>query len=169
MNHVLPELDRRKTQRAVEAIFEKYRIYKTITFEVREASITASYTERFHGPTNVTSDQTAQVAVYNVDMPAARQRYCEMIESIVERLGEREQLLIRERYMKQDDVFDYKVYNYIFDPPVSKDTYVKIRSKAFYKLALVLAELGLLSLDTLVKPITRLKKSEEAQAVGAGQ
>ena len=35
MNPLLPELDRRKTQSAVEAIFEKYRIYKTITFEVR--------------------------------------------------------------------------------------------------------------------------------------
>lgn len=92
MNPFLPELDRRKTQHAVEAIFEKYRIYKTITFEVREVSVTASYTERFHGPTNVTSDQTAKVAIYNVDVPAARKQYCETIESIVERLGEREQL-----------------------------------------------------------------------------
>lgn len=139
---ILPELDRRKTQSAVEAIFEKYRIYKTITFEVRETSVTASYTERFHGPTNVTSDQTAAVAIYNVDMPAARKQYCEIIESIVERLGEREQTLIRERYMKQDDVFDYKVYNHILEPPVSKDTYTKIRTRAFYKLALALADRG---------------------------
>ncbi|ANY74509.1 ArpU family phage packaging/lysis transcriptional regulator [Paenibacillus ihbetae] len=167
MNHMLPELDRRKTQYAIEAVFEKYRIYKTITFEMREASVTASYTERFHGPTNVTSDQTAKVAIYNVDMPAARKHYCETIESIVERLGAREQLLIRERYMKQDDVYDYKVYNHIFDPPVSKDTYVKIRTRAFYKMALVLADLGMLPLDTLVKPLTRLKKNEGAEAVGA--
>lgn len=151
MNPFLPELDRRKTQSAVEAIFEKYRIYKTITFEVREASVTASYTERFHGPTNVTSDQTASVAIYNVDMPAARKQYCEIIESIVERLGEREQTLIRERYMKQDDVFDYKVYNHILEPPVSKDTYTKIRTRAFYKLALALADRGLLKLQELEK------------------
>lgn len=166
MNAMLPELDRRKTQYAIEAVFEKYRIYKTITFEVREASVTASYTERFHGPTNTTSDQTAKVAIYNVDMPAARKRYCETIESIVDRLGEREQLLVRERYMKQDDVYDYKVYNHLFDPPVSKDTYMKIRSRAFYKLALVLADLELLSLDALIKPVTRLKKNEEAYAMG---
>ncbi|RAR41963.1 ArpU family phage packaging/lysis transcriptional regulator [Paenibacillus sp. MDMC362] len=153
MNPFLPELDRRKTQSAVEAIFEKYRIYKTITFEVREASVTASYTERFHGPTNVTSDQTASVAIYNVDMPAARKQYCEIIESIVERLGEREQTLIRERYMKQDDVFDYKVYNHILEPPVSKDTYTKIRTRAFYKLALALADRGLLKLQELDKSV----------------
>lgn len=151
MNPFLPELDRRKTQSAVEAIFEKYRIYKTITFEVRETSVTASYSERFHGPTNVTSDQTASVAIYNVDMPAARKQYCEIIESIVERLGEREQTLIRERYMKQDDVFDYKVYNHILEPPVSKDTYTKIRTRAFYKLALALADRGLLKLQELDK------------------
>ena len=82
------------------------------------------------------------VAIYNVDMPAARKQYCEIIESIVERLGEREQTLIRERYMKQDDVFDYKVYNHILEPPVSKDTYTKIRTRAFYKLALALADRG---------------------------
>jgi len=151
MDQMLPQLDRRKTQAAVEAILEKYRIYKTITFEVREASVTPSYTERFHGPTNVTSDQTAQVAVYNVDAPAARQTYCRMIESIVERLGEREQTLIRERYMKEDDVFDYKVYNYVLDPPVSKDTYTKIRTRAFYKMALAFADRGLLTLSELQK------------------
>lgn len=151
MNPFLPELDRRKTQYAVEAVLEKYRIYRTITFEVREASTTASYTERFHGPTNVTSDQTAKVAVYNVDVPAERKQYCEMIELIVARLNEREQQLIKERYMKQDEVFDYKVYNHILEPPVSKDTYTKIRTRAFYKMALALADRGLLKLNELEK------------------
>ncbi|GAB6927057.1 ArpU family transcriptional regulator [Paenibacillus sp. JCM 10914] len=151
MNPILPELDKRRTQQAVEALFEKYRIYKTITFEIREVSVTASYTERFHGPTNVTSDQTAQAAIYNVDVPAARQHYCQTIEMMVDRLSEREQLLIRERYMKQDDVYDYKVYNHILDPPVSKDTYTRIRARAFYKLALAFADRGLLELQELQK------------------
>lgn len=34
---------------------------------------------------------------------------------------------------------------------MSKDTYVKIRSKAFYKMALALADLQLLSLAALTK------------------
>lgn len=54
MELMLPELDRRKTQTAVEAALEKYRIYKTIAFEEREVMVTASYAERFHGATNVT-------------------------------------------------------------------------------------------------------------------
>ncbi|OWA34514.1 transcriptional regulator [Saccharibacillus sp. O16] len=146
----LPKLDRRKTQAAIEGAMEKYRIYKTITFEEREARLTSSYQEAPSGYTGTTSDSTARTAIYNVDMPAARAAYCERIERIVERLNDRERLLVRERYMKQDDVFDYKVYNHIFDPPVSKDTYVKIRTGAFYKIALSLSALGLLPLENLL-------------------
>ncbi|WP_322923201.1 ArpU family phage packaging/lysis transcriptional regulator [Paenibacillus campi] len=156
----LPELDRRQTRTAVEAVFEKYRIYKTITFEVRETSVTASYEARMHRPTHMTSDPTAGAAIYNVDTPAARRAYCERIEAIVARLGEREQLLIRERYLKQDDVFDYKVYNYLFDPPISKDTYVKIRSKAFYKLALAFADNSMIHLDELAPAKKRVRRTD---------
>ncbi len=156
----LPELDRRQTRTAVEAVFEKYRIYKTITFEIRETSLTASYEARMHGPTNVTSDPTAGAAIYNVDTPAARRAYCERVEAIVARLSEREQLLIRERYLKQDDVFDYKVYSHLFDPPISKDTYVKIRSKAFYKLALAFADSSMIRLDELAPAKKRTRRAD---------
>lgn len=136
----LPELDRKKTQAAVEAAMEKYRIFKTITFEEREASITASYSERFHGPTNQTSDQTADIAIHNVDEPAFRRSYCERIERAVKRLPRLERFLIEERYLSEDSEYitDYNLYCHKFQPPISKDTYAKIRWKAFYKLALSL-------------------------------
>ncbi|QHZ50015.1 phage transcriptional regulator, ArpU family [Paenibacillus phage phiERICV] len=137
-NCFLPELDRKKTQELLEAEFEKYRIFKTITFEEKEASTTSSYTERFHGPTNVTSDQTADIAVYNVDTQAARKAHIQRIDRAVSRLHPKEQLLIRERYLKHDYVYDYVIYNQIFNPPISERTYYKIRWKAFYKLALAL-------------------------------
>lgn len=154
----LPELDRRRTQITIENMLEKYRIFKTVTFEAREASTTYSYAERFHGPTNVTSDQTAAVATHNVDVPAARRAYCAAIDSVVERLDTREQQLVRERYMRRDEMYDYTIYNHVFDPPVSKDTYVKIRSKAFYKMALALGDLGLLSLTPLMKSSSKTSK-----------
>ncbi|WP_172199875.1 ArpU family phage packaging/lysis transcriptional regulator [Saccharibacillus qingshengii] len=162
MEHALdlPKLDRRKTQAAIEGAMEKYRMYKTITFEAREARITSSYNEVPSGFTGTLSDSTAAAAVYNVDMPAARAAYCERIERIVERLNERERLLLRERYMKQDDVFDYKVYNHVFDPPVSKDTYVKVRTAAFYKMALMLSATGMLELDGLLAKAAEGKKRE---------
>lgn len=138
MSFELPELDRKKTQDAVEAALEKYRLFKTITFEEREASITASYSERFHGPTNQTSDQTANIAIYNVDTQAARRAYCERIERAVRRLHPKERLLIEERYMKSAYVYDYVVYNQIFNPAISAGTYAKLRRNAFYQLALML-------------------------------
>ncbi|MBT2293240.1 transcriptional regulator [Paenibacillus albidus] len=147
----LPELDRRLTQVAIENMLEKYRIFKTVTFEAKEAGTTYSYTERFHGPTHTVTDQTAAIAAHNVDVPAARRAYCAAIDSVVERLDSREQQLVRERYMKKDELYDYTIYNHVFDPPVSKDTYVKIRSKAFYKMALALTDLGMLSLEALLK------------------
>lgn len=156
----LPELDRRRTQVAIENMLEKYRIFKTVTFEAREASTTYSYIERFHGATNSISDQTATIASYNVDIPAARRAYCSAIDSVVERLDTREQQLVRERYMKRDETYDYTIYNHVFDPPVSKDTYVKIRSKAFYKMALAFTDLGLLSLQSLLKAAPKLEKEK---------
>lgn len=161
----LPKLDRRKTQAAIEGAMEKYRIYKTITFEEKEARLTSSYQETPSGYTGTVSDSTARTAIYNVDMPGARAAYCERIERIVERLNERERLLVRERYMKQDDVFDYKVYNHIFDPPISKDTYVKVRTGAFYKMALSLSAMGLLPLeDLLAKSGESARKKNERRA-----
>lgn len=157
----LPELDRRLTQVAIENMLEKYRIFKTVTFEAKEAAVTYSYTERFHGATNSVSDQTGAIATYNVDVPAARRAYCEMIDSVVERLTQREQQLVRERYMRREESYDYTIYNHVFDPPVSKDTYVKIRSKAFYKMALALADLQLLSLASLVKPPASAAKAKK--------
>ena len=112
--------------------------------------MTASYTERFHGPTNVTSDQTAAVAIYNVDMPAARKQYCETIESIVERLGEGadpDSGTVHEtgRRIRLQSVQPYPraagQQGHVHEDP----------HPGFYKLALALADRGLLKLQELEK------------------
>lgn len=100
----LPELDRRRTQVAIESMLEKYRIFKTVTFEAKEASTTYSYTERFHGPTNTVTDQTAAIASYNVDIPAARRAYCSAIDSVVETRYERTATGTGKVYEKRRDV-----------------------------------------------------------------
>ncbi|MBU5444333.1 ArpU family phage packaging/lysis transcriptional regulator [Paenibacillus sp. MSJ-34] len=130
----LRELDRKRTKAAVEDALEKYRFFKTVTFEIRETAVTASYTERLHGRTNETSDKTADVAVYNVDEPERRKQYCERIERIIERLPHREKLLIQEM-VKPDRVYNYVVYNQIFDPPISEYTFYKLKWEAFKMIA----------------------------------
>lgn len=133
----MQDLDRKRTQAAVEDALEKYRFFKTITFEVREAKTTASYQERLHGPTHVTSDQTSSIALYNVDEPERRKQYCERIEQIIERLPQREMLLMSQ-LIKKDRVYNYVVYNQIFDPPISEYTFYKIKWEATKKLAYAL-------------------------------
>lgn len=139
----LPEIDRKRTQEAVEGVFEQYRMYKFLSFEEREASITSSATERFHGPTNVTSDQTASIAIHNVDTQAKQKNFCERIERVVRRMPRMERFLIEERYMtfEHDYITDQHIYNHVFQPQISEGRYRQIRWRAFYKLA---ADLNLL-------------------------
>ncbi|MES1038971.1 ArpU family phage packaging/lysis transcriptional regulator [Peribacillus simplex] len=134
----LPELDRKATQLAVEAELEKYRLYKYLIFEEREASITTSPEIRYHGPTNQTGDQTGSIAIYNADQQRYRKDFCERIERAVCRLPKMERFLIEERYMSKDGDYltDFNVYCHKFQPPISAMTYSKIRWKAFYRLAL---------------------------------
>lgn len=132
----LPELDRKRTKQAVEAAFEKYRIIKTVTFDEREPSTTAGYSDMPRSYTGVTTDQTAQIAIHNTDVPNMRRMYCERIEKAVKRLPAIEQKIIRARYMEDDYVFDYQVYQITLG--ISEMTYTKRRWKAFYKLALAL-------------------------------
>lgn len=133
----LPELDRKETQKAVESTLAKYRLFKYLTHDEREASTTASY-ELQEGKGSGISDQTAQVAISNVDEQKKRKEFCERIERAVKRLPPMERFLIEQRYMQEDAEYitDYKVYSFKFQPPISGVTYATIRWKAFYKLAL---------------------------------
>jgi ArpU family phage transcriptional regulator len=136
LSFLSPELDLKRTQEAVETALEKYRLYKLTDFEPREAAITPGYNERFHGNTNVTSDQTASVGIYNVDAPNMQRQYCERLERVVRRLSHKERTIIEERYMKDDYVRDIEVYARIM--PMDIKTYMKYRRSAFYKLAFAL-------------------------------
>lgn len=138
MSFELPELDRKATQKAVEAALEKYRIFKYITYDDKEVSVTSHIDEIGGGKSNLTSDKTADVAIHNADEKERRRQYCERIERAVKRLSKMERFLIEERYMSEEAEYitDYNVYCHKFQPPISHMTYYKIRWKAFYKLAL---------------------------------
>ncbi|MDT2288493.1 hypothetical protein P7H17_23985 [Paenibacillus larvae] len=65
-NCFLPELDRKKTQEALEAEFEKYRIFKTVTFEEKEVNIIQLPRTVSRSDEAVTSDSTANVTCAEV-------------------------------------------------------------------------------------------------------
>jgi len=149
----LPQLDNKKTKSAVEGIMEKYRLYKYVSFEEREASTTASWSDTPKGFTGTKSDQTANIAIHNVDQRAARKSFCERVERAVNELPKMERFLIQKRYMTNDSdyITDHHVYNFEFQPPRSKDTYGKIRNKAFYRLILKFDDLNILRLSDVSK------------------
>lgn len=133
----LPELDRRETQRAVEDALEKARIFRQIGFEPREQKITQSYTKREHsGSTNVINKPVEDIAIHNVDVPEQRRKHVERVEWAVKRLGSKERQLIIGRYLEDDYVTDYEVYNNTLH--ISESSYYRIKWRAFYKLAFAL-------------------------------
>ncbi|MFD5020057.1 ArpU family phage packaging/lysis transcriptional regulator [Paenibacillus sp. NPDC058367] len=134
----LPEIDREATQAAVEDAFERYRICKFLTFEEREAATTATWSDTPRSETGTTPDQTAGIAIHNVDSLVARKDFCEKIERVVCRLPRMEKFLIETKYMSNDHdyITNERVYSLEFAPPISSGTYSKLRWKAFYKLAL---------------------------------
>ncbi|MEB4785013.1 ArpU family phage packaging/lysis transcriptional regulator [Paenibacillus jamilae] len=150
----LQELDPKKTKSAVEGVLQKYRMYRYLVFEEREAGTTASYSDTPNGYTGTTSDQTAKIAVYNADVKEFRKSYCERVERAVNTLPKKEKLLIQKRYMTNDAdyITDGHVYNFEFQPPCNKDTYGKIRRKAFYRLILKLDDFKILRISEIFNP-----------------
>jgi ArpU family phage transcriptional regulator len=82
----LPEIDRKGTQAAVEAAMEKFRMFKFLSFEEREASTIAAWSDSPKGFTGTVSNQTANIAIYNVDNTTYRKEYCERVERVVKRM-----------------------------------------------------------------------------------
>lgn len=131
------EIDKRRTKDKVEHALEQYRIFKFVSFQRRQANMTASYSDMPRSNTGVTSDQTSSIAAYNVDEPEKRRLYCEEMESAVADLPEKERRLIELRYFDREAqyILDAKVY---VTMEISAPTYDKIRWRAFIKLALYL-------------------------------
>lgn len=159
-NEFVPDLDPKKMREAIEEVFRNYRLYKYLGFDSREASVTASYEDRPGGRTNVTSDQTASIAIHNVDQQAYRRSYCERVELAVKGLPRLEKFLIEERYTTSEAeyVTDQNVYNHKFSPPISETKYTKIRGKAFLRLVLKFDDLKLLQLTELAKEAGNCEK-----------
>ncbi|PQP82817.1 hypothetical protein C0Q44_15645 [Paenibacillus sp. PCH8] len=75
-----------------------------------------------------------------------REQYQRDVESAVNLLADEEKDLITHKFMVSEYIKDYQVYNFMIDPPISKDTFMKIRASAFYKLAILFQERGILQL-----------------------
>ncbi|QJD87594.1 transcriptional regulator [Cohnella herbarum] len=123
--------ERKEIQRIMERYLDTYREFKYQKFERKEVQITGSYEVRYHGNTNVTSDSTADIAVWNVFTQQQRLDYCERVERVVDKLSIKEMRLIRCRYMQREPILDKQAQRQL---QMSKFIYANNRDSAFTNL-----------------------------------
>lgn len=135
MNTMLPEIDIKETKKVVEAALEKYRVLLLTQNEEELPKVTATYSFVPPSTTNSFHSSTEDAAIRNIEREQARSKYLKRMVMAVNRLGYWERAILIQRYMLQDDVFDYQVYN---DLNFSERKYYRLKEKAFLKLALSL-------------------------------
>lgn len=131
----LPEINRDETKKNVESALEKYQIMLLMDPEECEPKITASFRLAPSAPTNEFNSTTENVALKKIEITERRRKYVEKIRRAVNRLNYQERTVIIDRYLNEDDVYDYEVYNRL---GFSERKYYRIKARAFYKLAFIL-------------------------------
>ncbi|EOP68306.1 ArpU family phage transcriptional regulator [Bacillus cereus VDM006] len=134
----LPKIDRKATQARVEEILENIRIHRQFGMIRNEMKVTVSCEVRYHGQTNVVGNPAEDVALANVVMSEREvklQRLSFQIDKALNRFSKNQRDIIVKRYLEDEEVFDYMVYNEI---GMSERTYRRNKVNAFYKLAFAL-------------------------------
>lgn len=131
----LPEIDRDATRNQVESALEKYKMYLLMDPSELEPKITSSFKLVPAAPNNQFHSSTEDTAVKKMDQEKHRKEYLMKIQKAVNRLAFQERSIIINRYLDNDEVYDYEVYN---DLGFSERKYYRIKARAFYKLAFIM-------------------------------
>ncbi|UGB31694.1 ArpU family phage packaging/lysis transcriptional regulator [Metabacillus sp. B2-18] len=132
----LPEIDRKETQLNVETAIETYRMYLLTIPEEKLPKVTASYSLIPPSNTNGFHSTTEDIAIDRVDYEREREEYIERFRKAVNRLSKREREAVILRYLGEEELFDYEVYNQM---GMSESYYHQnFKPRIFYKLALAL-------------------------------
>jgi len=135
MTFQLPEIDREETKKRVEAVLKKYRFYLLTVPEEKLPKVTMTYSLVPPAQTNGFYSSTETVVIDKVDFERERDEYMEWIRRGVNRLSPRERELIIKRYLSDEEMYDYELYN---EMGMSESKYYRLRARAFYKLAFIL-------------------------------
>ncbi|OWT52699.1 MULTISPECIES: ArpU family phage packaging/lysis transcriptional regulator [Bacillus] len=139
----LSKIDRAATQEKLESLLEEVRIYKQFGMVREEMKVTPSYEVRYHGPTNTVGNPLEDVALENIKRSEREQYLKNMsfrIDQFLSRLGNGragkiQRDIINKRYLEEEDICDYMIYNEI---GMAERTYRRWKSRAFYNLAFAL-------------------------------
>ncbi|MCR6854671.1 ArpU family phage packaging/lysis transcriptional regulator [Paenibacillus jamilae] len=139
----LPKIDRIATQKKLEGVLEKVRLYRQFGMMREEMKVTPSYEIRYHGPTNDVGNPLEDVAMANIQQ-SEHEKWLKLmsfrIDQFLSRLGNGnagriQRDIISKRYLEEEDVCDYMIYNEI---GMTERTYRRWKSRAFYNLAFAL-------------------------------
>ncbi|MEJ9148695.1 ArpU family phage packaging/lysis transcriptional regulator [Bacillus thuringiensis] len=139
----LSKIDRTATQEKLEGLLEEVRIYKQFGMVREEMKVTPSYEIREHGPIHTVGKPLEDVAIANIQQ-SKREEWLERMSVCIDqflnrlgngRAGSIQRDIIYKRYLEEEDICDYMVYNEI---GMSERTYRRWKSRAFYKLAFAL-------------------------------
>ncbi|OTW86284.1 ArpU family transcriptional regulator, partial [Bacillus thuringiensis serovar cameroun] len=119
------------------------RLYRQFGMMREEMKVTPSYEIRYHGPTNDVGKPLEDVAVANIQQSEREEWIKKMsfrIDQFLNRLGNSnagriQRDIISKRYLEEEDVCDYMIYNEI---GMTERTYRRWKSRAFYNLAFAL-------------------------------
>ncbi|UOE96060.1 ArpU family phage packaging/lysis transcriptional regulator [Alkalihalobacillus sp. LMS39] len=131
----LPEINTKETKEKVEEILEEYRIALLSEPVENYPKITQTFSLLPPSTNNKYNSSTEEVAVKRVDLEIARKKLIKEVQQATNRLPFRERSIIVLRYMQQDQMFDYEVYNEL---GLSERSYYRLKARAFYNLAFVL-------------------------------
>jgi ArpU family phage transcriptional regulator len=135
LTFMLPEIDREKTKAAVESALEKYRFYLLMVPEDKLPKVTATYSLVPPSFSNEFHSSTEQVAIKRIELDIARDKHIEWVLRGVNRLSKLEREVIYRRYLEDEEVFDYEIYN---EMGMSERRYYRLKARTFYKLAFIL-------------------------------
>ncbi|MGD6967127.1 ArpU family phage packaging/lysis transcriptional regulator [Rossellomorea vietnamensis] len=132
---MLPEIDREKTKAAVESALEKYRFYLLTVPEDKLPKVTASYSLIPPTFSNEFHSSTEQAVMNRIELEIAKRKHIEWVLRGVNRLSKMEREIIFKRYLEDEEIFDYEIYNEI---GMSERRYYRLKARIFYKLAFIL-------------------------------
>ncbi|WP_347320846.1 ArpU family phage packaging/lysis transcriptional regulator [Rossellomorea sp. RS05] len=132
---MLPEIDREKTKAAVESALDMYRFYLLTIPEDHLPKVTATYSLIPPAFSNQFHSSTEQAVVNRVDQELAKKKHIEWVLRGVNRLNKMEREIIYKRYLEDEEIFDYELYNEL---GMSERRYYRIKARIFYKLAFIL-------------------------------
>lgn len=131
----LPAIDEDETKRNVENAFEQYKMMILMNPNDIEPKITSTFKLTPTSSSNEFNSSTENIALQRIEIEQKRSKYINRIIRAVNRLNYQERTIIIARYIADDEVFDYEVYQEL---GYSESKYYRIKARAFYKLAFML-------------------------------